>query len=348
MKLKTKWKIATFFAPVVFWGMIILAGIAILDSASQNNNTVKTNSLISDEVAKYRPQVAEACAKYGIGDYVELCLAVMQQESGGRGTDVMQSSESLGLAPNTIGTDQSIDQGVKMLAGYIQAAKVESPADIERIKLVLQSYNYGNGYLTWAVNRDGGYTQENAVEFARIHSKGVKRRDTSSIAANAGLWSYGDQYYVDHVLRYYQVDEAGTGSAGDIGLTDVSSENPYGEAIITEAFKHKGKPYVWGAAGPNTFDCSGFVYYVYKVVGVYNGPRATTKSFINMGTEIPLEQAQPGDMVIFTKQGASAPHHMGIYLGNNKMIHAPRSNDVVKEASIYYSKRQQKINVRRL
>lgn len=99
-------------------------------------------------------------------------------------------------------------------------------------------------------------------------------------------------------------------------------------AILSEAYKHLGKSYVWGATGPNTFDCSGFTSYVYKqVTGQYIG--RTTYDQINAGTEVSYSNLQPGDLVF--------PHdgHVGIYIGNGQMIHAPRTGDVIKVSSVY-------------
>lgn len=99
-------------------------------------------------------------------------------------------------------------------------------------------------------------------------------------------------------------------------------------AVLAEAYNHLGAPYVWGATGPSSFDCSGFTSYVYRVAcGIDIG--RDTYSQIGSGREVSYNDLQPGDLVF--------PHagHVGIYVGNGMMIHAPHSGDVVKVAPVY-------------
>ncbi|GAA2607155.1 NlpC/P60 family protein [Actinomadura fulvescens] len=85
-----------------------------------------------------------------------------------------------------------------------------------------------------------------------------------------------------------------------------------------------GRPYVWGAAGPSTFDCSGLTMWAYKQVGI-SLPHYTGSQW-NAGTHISRSQLQPGDLVFFH----SDLHHMGMYVGDGKFLHAPQTGDVVK------------------
>ncbi|HBL2307034.1 TPA: glucosaminidase domain-containing protein [Enterococcus faecium] len=104
------------------------------------------------------------------------------------------------------------------------------------------------------------------------------------------------------------------------------------QAIVREAFKHLGKPYVWGAKGPNTFHCSGLTYYVYmKATGHYIGGWTGEQQYA--GTQIPVSQAQPGDLV-FWGPSSGVTHHVGIYIGNGQFIHAPQPGDKVRVTSI--------------
>ena len=104
------------------------------------------------------------------------------------------------------------------------------------------------------------------------------------------------------------------------------------QAIVREAFKHLGKPYVWGAKGPNTFDCSGLTYYVYmKATGHYIGGWTGEQQYA--GTQIPVSQAQLGDLV-FWGPSSGVTHHVGIYIGNGQFIHAPQPGDKVRVTSI--------------
>lgn len=92
-------------------------------------------------------------------------------------------------------------------------------------------------------------------------------------------------------------------------------------------------PYVWGGNGPNSFDCSGFVVYVFAQAGLhpFNGER-TTYGMINQGRTVSRDQLQPGDVIYFGTY--SNPHHVAIYMGNGMIIHAPHTGDVVRMASL--------------
>jgi cell wall-associated NlpC family hydrolase len=101
--------------------------------------------------------------------------------------------------------------------------------------------------------------------------------------------------------------------------------------IISVARKYLGARYVWGATGPNTFDCSGFTSYVYRQVGV-SIPRVS-RDQINAGERVSRKDLAPGDLVFF----GSPIHHVGMYIGGGMMIHAPSSGDVVKISPAFRS-----------
>lgn len=155
------------------------------------------NAPVSDEVRSYAGLIQIYAMEHGIPEYAELIAAVMMQESGGRGNDPMQASESgfnTEYSKTTGGiTDRSysINVGIQALADCLTMAGVESPEDIERISLALQGYNFGSGYISWAMRNYGGYSELNALEFSEM------------MAQRMGWPSYGDPYYVQHVMRYY-------------------------------------------------------------------------------------------------------------------------------------------------
>ena len=191
------------------WIVVLILVIVILFGAlfsmvgGSNSSTVTP---VSAEVEAYEPLIRQYARQYGIEEYVELIKAVMMQESGGQGTDPMQASECgyntrYPNTPNGItDPEYSIDVGIQNLAACLREAGVESPVDMNNIKLALQGYNYGNGYISWAKENYGGYTYANAVEF-------------STMMAERNGWSgYGDTEYVSHVLRYYVFGRIPTGT----------------------------------------------------------------------------------------------------------------------------------------
>jgi len=151
---------------------------------------------VSDDVLKYRDLVEKYAKMYGISHFVDVINAVMMAESGGRVSDVMQASEcpynkKYPNEPNGItDPEYSIEVGVHYLADCLKAAGCTSPSQTEKLSLALQGYNYGNGYVSWALEKDGGYTEANAQEFSRMMQKKL------------GWSGYGNPKYVSAVFRY--------------------------------------------------------------------------------------------------------------------------------------------------
>ena len=156
---------------------------------------------VSEEVKAYESIIQKYAKEHGIPDYVLLIEAVMMLESGGRGTDPMQCSECNfnTLYPHTPGSitdpEYSINVGIQNLADCLQIAQCESPVDMDAIKLALQGYNYGQGYITWAMNKYGKYSKANAIEFSL------------KTAEQLGWERYGNMNYVPLVLQYYPLGQ---------------------------------------------------------------------------------------------------------------------------------------------
>lgn len=111
-----------------------------------------------------------------------------------------------------------------------------------------------------------------------------------------------------------------------------------GNEVVNYAYKFLGKPYVYGASGPNSFDCSGLTQYVYNKFGV--GLSRTTYTQVNQGKKVDRSNLRPGDLVFFNTEGSIS--HVGIYVGGGDFIHAPRTGKPVMISSLsdgYYSGR---------
>ena len=98
---------------------------------------------------------------------------------------------------------------------------------------------------------------------------------------------------------------------------------------VEVALAQQGDPYRWAASGPDAFDCSGLVMYAYAAAG--RSLPHSSRSLRGMTRSLSADELQPGDLVF----GGSPVHHVGIYIGNGQMVHAPHSGDVVRVASIY-------------
>ncbi|MFD9070142.1 C40 family peptidase [Streptomyces lasiicapitis] len=120
-----------------------------------------------------------------------------------------------------------------------------------------------------------------------------------------------------------------TGGGTGSGSTD-GSYAAKAKKVIAFAEKQMGKPYVWGATGPDSFDCSGLTQAAWKTAGI-SLPR-TTWDQVKVGTTVPTSSAKPGDLVFFYDDIS----HVGIYIGDGKMIHAPKPGANVRVESIYY------------
>ena len=198
---------------VVIILIVVLLGCAVSLFGGGSGSNAYTP--VSAEVEAYEPFIQKYAKQYGIPEYVELIKAVMMQESGGRGLDPMQAAEGsfntrYPHEPNGIkDPEYSIECGVQELKAALISAEVENPIDMEHIKLALQGYNFGNGYISWAKTNYGGYSYANAVEFSTMQ------------ASRLGWDSYGDMQYPAHVLRYYPYGRAFT-SGGNQAIVEVA------------------------------------------------------------------------------------------------------------------------------
>lgn len=151
----------------------LLLFVAILFSDEQDSgisNIHYGGVNVSAEVLAHKPMVEKVAKEYGVEEYVNILLAIIQVESGGTAEDVMQSSESLGLPPNSLSTEESIKQGVKYFSELLASSERLS-VDLES---VIQSYNYGGGFLGYVANRGNKYTFELAQSFSKEYSGGEK------------------------------------------------------------------------------------------------------------------------------------------------------------------------------
>jgi Lysozyme-like/NlpC/P60 family len=283
-----------------------IVGIALFLSISLGGENQFESGLtdgtrqVSAEVLRYEPLIRKYAEEYGIGKHVGLIMALIQQESGGRHLDVMQASESIGLPPGTItDPEYSIQIGVKYFAEILKQTK----GDIE---LSLQAYNFGNGFIGYAIKR-GGYYKEVVAEFSEM------------MAVKMGWSQYGDVNYVEHVLRYYSDKNGNVMVIGDgTQLFDVKEVHNIMKEFL-------GQPYVWGGRTPAAggFDCSGLLEYTFGQIGI--DLYGTAESQYNKTVPVPEEQIKPGDLVFFSTYKLG-PSHVGMYVGKDQFINANSSN----------------------
>ncbi|HHL0974092.1 TPA: lysozyme family protein [Bacillus cereus] len=329
-KKKKSWKLRIFltvllakiFAVLFFFGFIILVlfgqGMEKNNEGGKNANPIGPGvgtAAVPAEVLKWEPLVRKYAQEFGVEPYVPLMLSLIMQESGGRLLDVMQSAEGAfntrypKIQNGISDPDYSIWCGVQEFKHSITIANVQSPSDINRIKLALQTYNFGPGFLNF-INRNGGeYTLELAKQFALEHNGGRTQCGFRS------PYCYGDFSYVDKVLKYYQVSNNGTNSG--TGTGDGPANAKFNE-IMALVSPYDGYPYVFGGRQPPYFDCSGLIEWSYNKLGI----RISGTAADMYNQTVPVDKPAPGDLVFF--QGTYKPgiSHIGIYIGDNKMFNA--------------------------
>lgn len=186
-----------------------------LDGVGENNIYSFTGGTlqVSADVEQYRELVNREAKINGIGDYTNLILALMMQESGGKGNDPMQASESLCGSIGCIDDPElSIVQGVKYFKSTMQQADYD-------VKLGLQSYNFGSGFISYVTDRGGKYTKELAISFSQmmydnLKHTGIYRCHSPQALTNGAC--YGDIGYVDSVMKYLP-----SATISNTGISDV-------------------------------------------------------------------------------------------------------------------------------
>ena len=170
------------------------------EQLSQEELEEEEDELLSDSVLRYRDLVEYYAEEEGIEEYVPVLLAIMEAETRGERDDVMQSSESAGLEPNTLGPEDSIAQACDYFRGLVDRAE-DLGCDTRSI---IQAYNYGPGYLYYVADNGGRHSFDLAVDYAEKMSDGRTAAYTHSIADDNGNWMYlyGNMYYVKLVEQY--------------------------------------------------------------------------------------------------------------------------------------------------
>lgn len=183
---------------------------------------------VSEEVLSYSGFIKKYAEQFGIPQFFDVICAVMMAESGGRGKDVMQASECPYNAkypkkPNGITDPQySIEVGTRYLADCFKNAGCSSPSQMDKLSLALQGYNYGNGYIDWALEKHGGYSEINALQFSKLMQEKL------------GWSRYGNPKYVAAVMKYLVFTGSGAWGSPFIGKN--------WNAAVSSEFGHRVDP----------------------------------------------------------------------------------------------------------
>ena len=338
--LSTTAKVGLFAAKEWKWiigGVVILFCVIVMGIIGMGTSTKEESTEfgefgiqeLSPEVLAYQPLVESELKKYGLENLTPVLLAILQQESGGvLSRDIFQASESLGLPPNTI-TDPlySIQVGVKHFVNVYNNGK-EQGVDIQSI---VQSYNFGGGYIDYASSNGGVHSEDLAKQFSSLQMKKHPGKytcggDTSNFRYP---YCYGDWSYSTKVFSYISTATSAVATGSPLG------QESY-EALINEVEKFEGYPYAWGGSTPSTsFDCSGLMKWAFEKIG-YKLPRTAQLQY-EATKRIKKEELKPGDLIFFKTASYNPVTHVGIYVGNNKMYDANNGGIGYSELSNYWT-----------
>ncbi|MEB9975404.1 lysozyme family protein, partial [Bacillus cereus] len=310
--------------PIILVGIVLLLIAGMLGAGTKQQEQISGNvgasKNLDPDVERWRGLVEQEAAAQGMQDYVNLLLAIIQVESGGRGTrDIMQSSESAGYdRPNVFQTEEeSVRQGVKHLKECLLALKAFNMGYENNIKALAQAYNYGNYFATWLGKRGGEYNLEVAEEYSRTivaPSLGNTTGRTMPYVNETSLrlgkpYKYvdGGNFFYGELISEY-IGGSGANISGDF------------KTVLTEIEKFQGWPYVWGGKNPTQgFDCSGLTSWGLKQIGIDLPSYALSQ--YELTTPINPSEAQPGDLIFFKGTYQSPDHisHVGFYIDENTM-----------------------------
>lgn len=206
--------------------VVLILFMAVFSVLSSDSGINSETLPLSPEVLAYTETIEKYAKDYDMEEYINIIQAVMMQESNGQGNDPMQASEcpyniKYPKKPNSItDPDYSILVGIHYLSDCFKKAEVKDRFDRERISLALQGYNYGNGYILWAVKNFGGYTKANAKVFSDM------KKD------ELGWTIYGDPDYVPHVMRYVGISFKGGLEPNFNNIEAWQTKNPYSQARL--------------------------------------------------------------------------------------------------------------------
>ncbi|WP_144557998.1 lysozyme family protein [Shouchella miscanthi] len=190
---------------------------------------------VSAELEELRPIFEKYAEEHDMEDHIDVLMAMAMQESGGRLEDVMQSSESLGLPVNSLNQEESIEQGVK----YFKEVLGQANGDV---KLALQSYNFGSGFINYANEHNGGaYSKDIAIDFSRMMYNKLSHTGAFSCirpeSESTGA-CYGDIGYVDAIFSYLSTHNMGGGTGDGDMVFPVD-----GEVRKTSDFGYRTDPF---------------------------------------------------------------------------------------------------------
>jgi hypothetical protein len=296
--------------PALPFLLLFLIFVGIIGGLSNGGETgtpleqTSENANLSPEVLQYKPLVEKYAKEAGISDQVPVLLAIMMVESGGRGTDVFQSSESLGLPVNTLGTEASIKQGVTHYKNCLDAAKQLKNDQWTAVA----SYNFGGNYNNYIAQHGHKHTTKLADTYSRTvvapslgNTTGLTYPYLNPVAIpyNGGyLYLNGGNFFYPDLVKQYLVQSVS-------GKNSSTSATGWKKKAVENAQKDVGQafPTGWGQRGECIVAVQGWINSAKPGTFIPGGVRT---GYVQSGaTEVPWNQAKAGDVIQY--ENTSSP-----------------------------------------
>src|SRR4051794_19125260 len=275
-------------------------------------------------VTDARDQVRQVARSAYTGDSLSTLQAMM---SSGSADEMLDRVGTLGAIADH---DNEVLGAAQQATEQAAKAKVEAEkATADAQALVDQVTAQQNDLNAQIADYQDQYDRLNAAEQEASRAEAERAHAAEAAAASAAAAAPSSASSGSTAKASASSSSSASSAAAAAPSAPVAASG-VGGTVVSTAMAQLGKPYVWAAAGPGSFDCSGLVQYAYAAAGISLPHSSSAQA--TAGRAVTRDQLQPGDIIAFY----SPVSHVGIYIGDGQMVHAPTSGDVVKVVNIDY------------
>lgn len=232
------------------------------------------------------------------------------------GNDAELVSETKTAREDLQAAKQEAEEQAKVASDKAEEAKSVAEAADQKASEMQQTYN------SLSAEAQELISQERAAQEAQQQAAAAAAEQNGTAGNDAATTITNNNRNNTTSNNSSNSSNSNKNNASSSATNNSKPQSVSGNSVVNRAYSQLGKPYQWGAVGPNSFDCSGLVSYC--LTGSYSR-LGTTGTFMGWTR---VSNPQPGDICVNS-------HHCGIYIGGGQMIHAPRTGDVVKVSSVH-------------